>query len=480
MGESSVAEARTLLSSSGVPDFTTPERAVEAFSYLAQHCRNRELALETPGPRIDNEAPDLSGARMIVSSALSEGRAMLSDIESKAILRAFRVPVNVTIEAGSAAAALIAAETVGFPVAMKVNSPDITHKSDVGGVRVNVINAADVKTAFREIAASVAETRPDAEFRGVTVEAMVAVADARELVIGCSRDPVFGPTLLFGAGGTMVEILRDSAVALPPLNTVLAKRLIARTRVSRLLDAFRDRPAVDRDAVVDVLLRLSDLVCEMPEITELDINPLFAGPDGVIAVDARIAIARPPASAGPYDHMAIHPFPRHLVWTDHLDNGMTLTIRPIRPEDADSEQAFVRELSPQARQFRFMGALSELSPEMLARFTQIDYRSEMALVAIATGADGARQQGVARYVINPDMRSCEFAVVVSDEVQKQGIGTRLMKALIEAAREEHGLAVMEGTVLARNTPMLNLMDELGFSQRADPDDLEIVIVERAL
>ncbi|WP_421855398.1 bifunctional acetate--CoA ligase family protein/GNAT family N-acetyltransferase [Oricola sp.] len=480
MGESSVAEARTLLSTSGVPDFTTPEAAVEAFSYMAQHWRNRLLALETPGPRHDLDEADLGGARMIIQSALADGRSLLSDVESKAVLRAFRVPVNVTIEAPDASAAVVAAETVGFPVAMKVNSRQISHKSDVGGVRTNVMNAADVKLAFREIAKAVDDVRPDARFLGVTVEHMADVDEARELVIGASRDPVFGPTLLFGAGGTMVEVLRDSAVTLPPLNAVLANRLIDKTRVSRLLDAFRDRAAVDRDAVVDVLLRVSDMVCELPEITELDINPLFAGPDGVIAVDARIAVARPPASADAYDHMAIHPFPRHLVWEDHLSDGTPFVIRPIRPEDAESEQVFVRELSPQARQFRFMGALSELSPEMLVRFTQIDYRREMALVAIVHGPDGPRQQGVARYSINPDLRSCEFAIVVSDKVQKQGIGTRLMKALLDAAREEHGLNVMEGTVLANNTPMLNLMRELDFKIGRDPEDPEIVTVERTL
>jgi acetyltransferase len=232
--------------------------------------------------------------------------------------------------------------------------------------------------------------------------------------------------------------------------------------------------------VIEVLLRLSDLVCELPEVTELDINPLFAGSDGVLAVDARIGIARPPATAGPYDHMAIHPFPRHLVWTDSLADGTPLTIRPIRPEDAESEQTFVRELSPQARQFRFMGTISELSPDMLVRFTQIDYRREMALVAMTGGPDDPHQQGVARYSINPDLRSCEFAIVVSDEVRNMGIGTRLMKALMEAAREEHGLSLMQGTVLARNDAMLRLMDDLGFSQRMDPEDPEVVIVERRL
>ncbi len=479
MGETSVAEARQKLSAAGVPDFTVPERAVEAFSYLARHDLNHRMALETPGPLSALDPPDLSGANIIIDGALAEGRTMLSDIESKAIMRAFQIPCNTTIEADSPAKALIAAETLGFPVALKINSPQISHKSDVGGVRINIMTAADVHAAFREIVESAGAARPDATILGVTVEPMAQVADARELVIGASRDPIFGPTILFGAGGTMVEILRDSAVSLPPLNAVLAERLINRTKVSRLLDAFRDRPAVDRQAVIDVLLRVSDLVCELPAITELDINPLFAGPDGVIAVDVRIGIARPAGDADAYDHMAIRPYPRDLVQTTLLTDGTSLTIRPIRPEDAESEKAFIRDLSPEAKQFRFMHALDELPPELLAQFTQIDYDREMALIAFTEEGDKAVQQGVARYVINPDATSCEFAIVVSDKRQNQGIGTRLMKALIDTARD-HGLSTMEGAVLANNRAMLQLMDELGFRKSRSADDPDVFVVSRDL
>lgn len=479
MGETSVGEGRRLLSENGIPDFTTPERAVEAFSYLAQHHRHKRLALEVPEPLADTRLPDLDGARMIIATALREGRDLLNDIESKAILRAFGIPTNMTIEANDASEALVAAETVGFPVAMKVLSPQIPHKSDVGGVRLNLMNAADVMTSFRDITERARTARPDAVIEGVTVEKMAQVDDARELVVGVSRDPVFGPVIMFGAGGTMVEILRDNAVALPPLTTVLANRLIDRTRVARLLDAFRDRHAVDREAVVEVILRVSDMISELPEITELDLNPLFAGPDGVMSVDARIAIARPPSKDGPYDHMAIHPYPRHLVRESHLSDGRRLTIRPIRPEDAEAERAFVRDLSPEAKRFRFMGSINELSPEMLARFTQIDYRTEMALVAVIGTGASEEQIGVARYIINADRKSCEFAIVVSDKVQHQGIGTRLMKALMEAARR-HGLIEIEGTVLKENVQMLQLMEELGFSIETAQDDLEVLEVRRDL
>ena len=475
MGEKSVSAARHLLSASNISDFLTPERAVEAFSYLARHQMNRVLAVETPGPLSDQEPPDLDGARMIIEMALAKNREMLSDVESKAIMRAFRIPISTTIEADSLAKALVAAETVGFPVAMKINSPQITHKSDVGGVRINIVNAADIQIAWREITEQAKAMRPDATILGVTVEPMAKVEDARELVVGASRDKVFGPTILFGAGGTMVEVLKDSAVSLPPLSTVLANRLINRTRVSRLLESFRDRPAVDRQAVINVLLRISDMVCELPEIVELDINPLFAGPDGVIAVDARILISRPPANAMRYDHMAISPYPRHLVQKNILPDGSMLTIRPIRPEDAESERTFVRELSAKAKQFRFMHAMHELSPAMLARFTQIDYSCEMALIAITEENGIKTQNGVARYNINPDESSCEFAIVVSDKRQHQGIGTKLMKALMNAARE-HRVTTMEGSVLANNVRMLKLMEGLGFKKKRMPEDRDLYIV----
>lgn len=479
MGEASVGEGRKLLSENGVADFISPERAVEAFSYLAKHHRNRQLALQTLGPLSPSTAPDLEGARLIIANALSEDREMLSDLESKALLKAFRIPINLTVEAETAAEALVAASSVGFPVAMKISSPDITHKSDVGGVRTGIGDAAEVKRVFRDIQERVKRERPNARIRGITVEAMSDIEAPRELVIGVSRDPVFGPTILFGAGGTAVEVMKDSAVALPPLNAVLAERLIARTRISRLLEAYRDKPAADHDAVVFVLRRISMMVSELPEIVELDINPLIAGANGVLAVDARIRVARPPARDGHYDHMAIHPYPRHLITQEHLSDGTPLVIRPIRPEDAESEQAFVKNLSDEARMFRFMGILNELSPEMLVQFTQIDYRREMALVAMAE-IDGKEEQcGVARYVINPDGRSAEFAVVVGDQVRHQGIATRLMKGLFNAARD-HDLTTIEGTVLKNNAPMLKLMSELGFTTRMDPDDAELVIVERTL
>ncbi len=479
MGGTTVSGGREHLANAGIPEFATPERAVEAFSYLARHELNQRLSLETPGPDVLSGRQDIVGANMIIDSALSEGRKMLSDIESKAILRAFGINVGTALEASTASKALIAAETLGFPVAMKINSPEITHKSDIGGVKINLMSAPDIRPAFNELIEKAKAAAPDARILGVTIESMAKVEDSRELLVGVTRDPVFGPTIVFGAGGTMVEVLKDSAVALPPLNTVLAERLIDRTRVSGLLSAFRNRPAVDRDAVVEVLLRVSDMIAELPQIRELDINPLIAGPDGVLAVDARIEIGRAPSMSAPYDHMAIAPYPTHLVETGFMSDGEPITIRPIRPEDAESEREFVRSLSAETKHFRFMQTIHELTPQMVAQFTQIDYSREMALIALTQENGEDEQVAVARYVINPDGRTCEFAIVVGDEVHSRGIGSRLMRALINSTRL-HGLTTMEGLVLADNRSMLALMRTLGFSDRPDEDDPDLVVVERRI
>jgi acetyltransferase len=461
MGESSVSAARDLISKNGIPDFQVPERAVEAFSYLAKFERNTKLALEVPGEAHKSREPDVELVQKMIRNVLKEKREMLSDIESKAVLQAFGVPINEVVEATSAEEAVSAAEKLGYPVAVKIHSPQISHKSDVGGVKLGILDAEPVTKAFKEVTKNASLAMPHASITGVTVEQMIDSTNARELVIGVSSDPVFGPTILFGAGGSMVEVLRDSAVSLPPLNQVLANRLINRTKVARLLQAFRDKPAVNRDSVVDVLLSVSNLVCEFPEIAELDINPVLARPEDAVAIDARIRVKAVDASLPRHSHMAIRPYPRQLSKAAKLNDGSLLTIRPIRPDDADNERQFVRELSMKTKQFRFMHAISELTPKMLSRFTQIDYDREMALVAI-TEEDGEQvQRGVARYLINSDETSCEFAVVVSDQAQHKGIGTELMKALIKAAKS-HGLKTVEGTVLADNNAMLKLMQKLDF------------------
>jgi len=462
MGETQVASSREAFAKTRIPGFRTPEPAVEVFSYISAYYQNQKLLMQAPGPLSPHSEPDVEGARLLIENALSEHRKILSEMESKAVLAAFRIPIARSVVARSPNEALLLAEELGMPVAMKINSPDITHKSDAGGIRLNLGNAQAVRAAYREIIESVQENRPKARLDGVVIEPMVAKANGRELMVGVTSDPVFGPVITFGAGGIMVEVLGDRSVALPPLNSYLVRNMIQGTHVARLLKQFRHMPPVEMAALEAVLLRVSEMVCELPHIREMDINPLIVDESGAVAVDARIEVAYPPAGAERYAHMAIHPYPTHLENRIQLPEGIDLIIRPIRPEDAEIEQAFVRGLSSESKYFRFVSALQELSPSMLARFTQIDYDREMALIAVLEEDGQETEIGVARYVINPDGESCEFALVVADAWQHKGIGHRMMDALMDIARDK-GLKTMEGEVLGSNRNMLGLVTSLGFS-----------------
>ncbi|MFA9461057.1 GNAT family N-acetyltransferase [Thiohalorhabdus sp. Cl-TMA] len=479
MGEEQVAPAWSRFLEAQVPYFGSPEAAVEAFSYLATHRRNQEMLMQVPGPRSYRSEPDVEGARLIIEGALAEHRKVLTEMESKAVLTAFGVPVLPSMEVTSANQALVVAESIGFPVAMKINSPDITHKSDVGGVRLNIANAQAVRHAYNDLMDKVRQERPEARLHGVVLERMYTQAHGRELLVGVLRDAVFGPVVSFGAGGTAVEIMRDRAVALPPLNSFLAGRLVGETRISRLLDSYRNMPAVDRTALENVLLRVSELVCELPHIQELDINPLMADPGGAWALDARIRVEAPAPTLEPYGHMAVHPYPSELGGHFQLVDGTEISIRPIRPEDAEIEQEFVRNLSEESKYFRFMRTLHELTQEMLVRFTQIDYDREMAFIAVTEREGREVELGVARYTINPDGESCELAIVVADEWRRLGLGTRLGRILMESAKDR-GLQVMEGEMLSNNSEMRALAERLGFTIRPSDQDPGILVMRKEL
>ncbi len=479
MGEGQVAEGRRLFKEAGIPYFTTPEPAVEVFSFLSAFYENQRQLMQTPGPLSQEAEPDIEGARLIIEGALAQGRHLLTEVESKALLSAFRIPVAQTLIARDPTEAMLMAQQIGFPVVMKINSPDITHKSEVHGVRLGLSSGQAVRSAFGEMLGEVRRKLPDARLDGVVVEPMVSRPHAREVLLGMTSDPVLGPVIVFGAGGVDVEAFKDRAVTLPPLNRYLTRDLIGRTRVATLLDQFRNRPAVDMNALENVLLRLSEMVCELPWLSELDINPLLVDEHGALALDARIIIAPRVPTADRYGHMAIHPYPSHLVTHWQLPNGNDVLIRPIRPEDADLTQNFVRSLSEETKYFRYMDSVRELSPTMLARLTQIDYTREMALLAV-TEIDGKEVElGVARYAINPDATSCEFALVVNDQWQKQGIGHKLMDVLMDVARAK-GLKVMEGEVLKSNRRMLKLAESLGFRVEPHPEDDSVRKIARVL
>lgn len=480
MGEQQVAVGRQVLTEHGIPNFFTPEAAVEAFSYLCQYRSNQKMLMQVPPSVQEQQAePDIEGARLILESVLSEGRRTLSTTESRAILAAFRIPAMPTVLTRSSAEALVAAESLGFPVVMKISSPDITHKSDVDGVRLNINSARTVRSVYQELRDNAFRKQPDARIDGVTVESMFRSSSARELMIGVVRDPVFGPVISFGTGGTAVEVHRDRAVALPPLNDYMIKKTVCRTRAAGFLGEFRNMPKVNFEALWQVMQRVSEMVCELPEIVEMDINPLVVDENGVVAVDARFQIGYPPAAARRYDHMAIHPYPNDLVKRQQLADGTDIIIRPIRPEDAEIEQAFVRNLSKESRYMRFMQAVRELTPDMLVRLTQIDYDREIAFLALSRQAGKDTEIGVARYAINPDKSSCEFALVIGDDWQNRGLGGLMMELLISTARAK-GLRTIEGEVLAHNTSMLKLMQRLGFEKHKSEMDSGIVIVSKRL
>jgi acetyltransferase len=349
----------------------------------------------------------------------------------------------------------------------------------VDGVRLNLTDAQSVRRTFAEIMERARRLRPDAAIDGITVEHMVPLRAARELMIGVVRDPIFGPVITFGSGGTEVEVLEDRALGLPPLNGFIIQTMIEHTRVARLMGAFKHMPPMNREALTKILQRVSELVCELPEILSMDINPLIGNDKEVIAVDARIQVAYRPPQMAPYGHMAIHPYPAHLIERVQLPSGQDLVIRPIRPEDADMEQEFVRGLSEQTKYFRFMQVIKELTPEMLVRFTQIDYDREMALIGVVEEDGQDVEVGVARYMSRPGGDSCEFAIVVADTWRDRGIGARLMRALMQNARQR-GLRLMEGEVLTANTRMLGLMESLGFRVERDKEDPGVRLVTKVL
>lgn len=469
MGEEHTLACRRLLTEAGIPAFRMPETAVDLFSHISTYYRNQKLLLQTPDPAPRQAKSETEGAKMLIEAVLSERRKVLSEMESKSVLRAFKVPVAQTMVARTPTEALLLAEQIGFPLAMKVDSPDLSRKSEVGGVRLNIANAAAVRNAYHDIIDTVGRNVPNARINGVSIEPFVARPNGRELKVGVLRDRIFGPVITLGVGGAECEIFGDTAIALPPLNSYLAQDLIRSTRAARLLENYRNMPPANLQALEDVLLRISQMVCELPWIQELDLNPLIVDENGAVAADARIVIDYAAPADDRYSHMAIHPYPSHLIDDWVLPDGQIVTLRPIRPEDAEMEKEFVAQLSEESKYYRFMDTLRELTQSMLVRFTQIDYDREMAFVAVTEKEGKEAQIGVARYVSNPDGETVEFALAVSDEWQKHGIGRRLMAAIIDCARSK-GYRAVVGDVLSGNAKMFKLMSSLGFAIHPHPED----------
>jgi acetyltransferase len=439
--------------------------------HLVQYRRNQDLLLETP-PAIQESSPtDRSSARALITAALGAGRTLLTEPEAKALLAAYQIPVVEAYTAEDAAEAGRIAEHMGRPVALKILSPDITHKSDVGGIRLSLRSAAAVEQAARDMLEKVRTLAPEARLTGFSVQEMMERRHDHELIVGISEDASFGPVLLVGQGGVAVEVMGDRAIGLPPLNIVLAREMITRTRVAKLLAGYRDRPAADLDAIALTLVRLSELVVDMPEVAELDINPLLAGPQGVLALDARVVVrAADGVGRAP---LAIQPYPAALEHEIEIDGGRKLLVRPIRPEDEPRLVEMVQRSSPEDIRLRFLGALKVFPHLLAARLSQIDYDREMALIA----QNGAGEiLGVARTVANPEGDRAEFAVMVRSDLKGHGLGFQLMKDILAHARKR-GIETVYGDVLAENTTMLHMAAELGFTRSAEAGDVVQISIE---
>ena len=476
LGDAAVRDARHTFRAAGIPCYDTPEEAVRAFAMLQDYRRNQAELIEAPAAADTRGAApaamDLARVRATIGRVLAEGREWLGEHEAKAVLRDCGIPVADTrVVDASPDAAVAAAQAIGFPVVLKILSRQITHKSDVGGVALNLDDEATLRAAAASMLARVRAERPGVEVDGFTVQRMVRRPRAIELIVGAHTDALFGPVILFGQGGTSVEVVADRAVALPPLNAPLARALVERTRVARLLAGWRDVPAADLAGVHGVLCAVSQLLAEVPQIAELDINPLLADAAGVVALDARIRVSA--AAPGGAEHFAIRPYPGELEETVPWSGG-TVTLRPIRPEDEAQHLEFLGRLDAQDIRMRVFYTRRSIERTELARLTQIDYEREMAFIATTATASGAQETlGVARATTDPDNIGAEFGIVVRSDLKGSGLGQLLMNKLVAYLRGR-GTQRLHATVLKENRRMLALADDLGFLRDAVQDEDDVV------
>jgi acetyltransferase len=472
-------EASTDLEAAGIPHYASETEAVRGYMHLVRYREALDALMKTPPSLPQDFAPDVAAARRIVADAVAGGRTWLDPIEITRLLDAYSIPITpaaLARDADEAAAMAAPFFASGQIVAVKIMSPDIVHKSDVGGVRLNLGNERAVREAAADILSRVRAARPAARIAGVTVHPMIVRSKARELIAGIADNPTFGPVIVFGQGGTAVEVINDKALALPPLDLTLAQDLISRTRVARLLKAYRDVPAADENAVALVLVKLAQLAADLPEVRELDLNPLLADEKGIIALDARIAVAavdRTRRAPSGHPRFVVRPYPKE--WERHtvLKDGTTIFIRPVRPEDEPLYGPFFDAVIASDLRLRFFAPVKDRSHAFIARFTQIDYARAMAFIAIEEAS--GRMLGVVRLHANANYDTAEYAVLVRSDLKGRGLGWILMQLMIEYARSE-GLRVIEGQVLAENTTMLRMCAELGFRIAPDPRDANICVV----
>ncbi|WP_448203720.1 bifunctional acetate--CoA ligase family protein/GNAT family N-acetyltransferase [Azospirillum sp. sgz302134] len=475
LGDLSAVEARKLFAQNRIPTYDTPSHAVRAFLHLVEYRRNQNLLMETPPSVPDDYQPDDIGVRKIISRAIAEKREWLTEYEAKRVLAAYGVPVVDTRCADTPEEAARCAEMIGGPLALKILSPDITHKSDVGGVALHLTEPSEVQAEAEAMLARVREAVPDARIEGFTVQEMAVRPDAYELIVGMTENELFGPVLLFGEGGIGVEVVEDYALALPPLNMKLATELMGRTRIWRQLQGYRSRAAVDLESVALTLNKISQLIVDFPEIAELDINPLLADSEGVMALDARIKVGIPALPGA--KRLAIRPYPRGLEDQITIKDGRNFFVRPILPEDEPLVHHMVANQTPEDLRLRFFAPLKRLSHQAAARLTQIDYDREMGLVAVGPDPETGEtiMYGVVRITADPDNLRAEYAVMVRSDMKGQGLGYQLMNKILDYARSR-GIKEVYGEVLRENTSMLGMCRALGFIRKENLDEPGVVEV----
>lgn len=457
MGGAAVRDGKEVLARAGIPTFDAPEPAIRAFLHMVQYGRNQELLYESPPAIAEDRAPDPARVRALFENARRDNRTLLTEAEAKEVLAAYAIPVATTVPCATVEAAVQTATEIGYPVVLKLLSHTITHKSDVGGVQLNLANEPAVRSAFETIRANLVERGQVEAFEGVTVQPMIR-GKGYELIVGSSVDAMLGPVLLFGTGGTLVEVFKDRALGLPPLTRTLARRLMERTTISQALKGVRGEKAVDLTALETLLVRFSQLLVDFPEIAEVDVNPLLATPERIIALDARVLLS-PAGSVPPL--LALTPYPSQYTAPFQLRDGREVLVRTIRPEDEALIIALHASHSEHTIRMRFFSLVKTLSRDSLIRMCHLDYNREMALIAVQQG--DVKAAGVSRYYLHPESGEAEFAVVVGDAWQRQGLGRHLMERLIGVARER-GVRKLVGLVLRDNTEMLGLMKRLGFAE----------------
>lgn len=458
MGGKRMASALQILNQAEVPTYETPERAIRAFLYMVQYSKNLEMLREIPSKLSRHLVFDREGASASIRKCLETETGFLSEIESKKILAAYGIPVNLTELAQTADQAVSLARGMNFPLVMKLISPDISHKTDADGVQLDLKTESDIRNAFDKIMAGARAYNPGARILGVSVQSQILKPDY-ELLIGAKKDENFGPVILFGMGGIFTEVLKDRAIGLPPLNRLLARRMMEETRAFSLLKGYRGRPPANLELLEELLIRLSQLMVDFPEIVELDMNPVIVK-DGVpCAVDGRILLKPNPLPSSL--HLVISPYPQEYEFHDTTVENIRLFVRPIKPEDGQMFLNFFSILSPTTIYYRFFSALKILSPAMLERFTQIDYDREISLVALDDSQD-EKMLGVARVIGDPDVKKGEFSVLIGDPWHGQGIGATILRRCLQIARDR-GMETVWGTVLSENRHMLALGKKLGFT-----------------